>query len=152
MLYKGFLIDAFEQEPGKWRARVKSPHRRLGEFSTSVDLPSAVEALRWAMEAIDNGYFSRDAERETERFSRKRRAVALPSDLRQNVFAFGEDEIVDLLRAAVEREGSQSAFANRHGINRTIINSILNGKRPITGRLVEALGLRKVYVAKSKPT
>jgi hypothetical protein len=32
---------------------------------------------------------------------------------------FDNDEVIQLLRAAVEREGSQNAFAKRHGIDRT---------------------------------
>ena len=31
---------------------------------------------------------------------------------------FDHDEVVQLLRAAVEREGNQGAFARRHGIGR----------------------------------
>src|SRR5262249_18832966 len=40
----------------------------------------------------------------------------------------------------VEREGSQTAFAKRHGIERTHINAILSGRRPITESAVDALG------------
>jgi hypothetical protein len=36
-----------------------------------------------------------------------------------------DDDIVDLLRAAVKREGSQAAFAKRYGVDRVTINSIL---------------------------
>jgi hypothetical protein len=54
-----------------------------------------------------------------------------------------DDDVVHLLGAAVEREGSQTAFAKGHGMNRAMINSILNGKRPVSGPLVKALGLRK---------
>jgi len=74
MRYKGFLISAFEQEPGKWRARIvrrhggllKSTRRRSREFVTSGELSSAVEALTCAMKAIDAGYFSRNAEKVTD--------------------------------------------------------------------------------------
>jgi hypothetical protein len=58
-----------------------------------------------------------------------------------------DDDVVHLLKGAVEREGGQTAFANRRGIDRAMINMILNGKRPVSGPLVKALGLRKVYVA-----
>jgi hypothetical protein len=50
-----------------------------------------------------------------------------------------------LLRAAIEQEGSISAFARRHGLGRTQLASMLNGKRPVSIPLVKALGLRKVY-------
>jgi transcriptional regulator with XRE-family HTH domain len=52
-----------------------------------------------------------------------------------------------LLKAAVKREGSQSAFAKRYGVNRTELNSILNDRRRISASVAKALGLRRVYVA-----
>jgi len=60
---------------------------------------------------------------------------------------FDEDDIVHLLRAVVEREGSQTAFAKRHGVDRVLVNMILNSKRPVSGGIAKALGLPKVYVA-----
>jgi hypothetical protein len=53
--------------------------------------------------------------------------------------------VVQLLKAAIEREGSVSAFARHHGLERPYLSSVLNGKRPVSGPLVRALGLRKVY-------
>jgi transcriptional regulator with XRE-family HTH domain len=63
-----------------------------------------------------------------------------------HALVFDEDDVVRLLRAAVEREGSQSAFAKRHGVDRAYVNMILNGKRPVSDAIAKALGLRKVYV------
>ena len=57
-----------------------------------------------------------------------------------------DDEVVHLLRAAVKREGSQTAFAKRYGLDRFTMNSILNGKRRVSATLLKAFGLRKVYV------
>ena len=61
MQYKGFEITAFEQTPGKWRARIirangkpwKGNHRELLESLTGTHLSSAVDALTLAMEAVD---------------------------------------------------------------------------------------------------
>jgi DNA-binding phage protein len=50
-----------------------------------------------------------------------------------------------LLRAAIEQEGSISAFARRHGLERSQLNNTLNRKRPVSSPLAKALGLRKVY-------
>ena len=61
---------------------------------------------------------------------------------------FDVDDVVMLLRAAVEREGSQTAFAKRYGVERTRINAILSGKRPVTESVANALGLRKTYTTK----
>jgi hypothetical protein len=59
---------------------------------------------------------------------------------------FDHDEVVQLLRAAVEREGNQAAYAKRHGIDRAHLNQILNGKKHIVGpTFLNALRLRIVY-------
>jgi DNA-binding transcriptional regulator YdaS (Cro superfamily) len=50
-----------------------------------------------------------------------------------------------LLKVAIEQEGNQTAFAKRHGINRTLLNEVANGKRHASGPILKALGLRKVY-------
>jgi hypothetical protein len=73
-------------------------------------------------------------------------AVALFSGLGRKALAFDDDAVVHLLRAAIEREGSQTAFAKGHGVNRAYINAVLNGQRHLSGRLIKALELRKVYV------
>lgn len=76
MQYKGLEITAFEQEPGKWRARIvaangrslKRDDRKLLEPVTSA---TAVDALTLAMEAVDAaGLFFHNADRGTERFWR----------------------------------------------------------------------------------
>ena len=76
----------------------------------------------------------------------KRRAIAPSSDLGRTAFVFDEDEVVHLLRDAVDREGSQIAFADRYGVDRANVSAVLNGRRRINGSLVKALGLRKVYI------
>jgi hypothetical protein len=63
-----------------------------------------------------------------------------------HTIALSSSDVVDLLRTAIEREGSQSAFAEHHGINRTYLNMVLSGKRPVGDTVAEALGLRKAYV------
>jgi hypothetical protein len=79
MQYKGLEITAFEQQPGKWCARIvaangrplKGDDRKLLELVTSANLASAVDALTLAMEAVDAaGLFFRNADRGMERFWR----------------------------------------------------------------------------------
>jgi DNA-binding phage protein len=60
---------------------------------------------------------------------------------------FDEREVAQLLRAAVERDGGQTAFAKRRGADRTRINRVLSGKERAGDAIAKALGLRKVYVA-----
>jgi len=50
-----------------------------------------------------------------------------------------------LLRAAIKREGGQVAFAKHYSVNRTYLNIVLSGKRPVGDSVAEALGLHKVY-------
>lgn len=79
MQYKRFTIDAYEREPGKWRARVRrtsgraliaGPGKPL-EFVTAMDSASEVDALTMAIEAIDAGAFSRATQRSSEKFWRR---------------------------------------------------------------------------------
>ena len=76
MQYKGLEITAFEQEPGKWRARIvaangrplKGDDRQLLESVTGA---TAVDALTLAMGAVDAaGFFFRNTDRGMERFWR----------------------------------------------------------------------------------
>jgi len=71
--------------------------------------------------------------------------LARETNLGSHLLVFNDDEVIQLLRAAVEREGNQIAFARRHGIERAGVNLMLNGTRPVTSAVVKALGLRKVY-------
>ena len=63
---------------------------------------------------------------------------------------FDEREALILLKAAIEREGSLVAFAERHGVNRTYVSHVLRGRYPIAQAMIKALGLRKVYIATKK--
>lgn len=80
MQYKQFLIEVFEQKPGKWRVRVrradkkplKAITRKRIELSTA-DATSAEGAMIMAIEAIDD--FAREAPRSTEKFWRRRTVI-----------------------------------------------------------------------------
>jgi hypothetical protein len=67
------------------------------------------------------------------------------TDLGSDARIFDDGEVVQLLKVAIEREGNQMAFAKRHRINRSFLNEVANGKRPASGPILKALGLRKVY-------
>jgi plasmid maintenance system antidote protein VapI len=62
-----------------------------------------------------------------------------------------DDDVVDLLKAAVKREGGQAAFAKRYDFNRSELSSILNGRRRISASLAKTLGLRRVYIVEYPP-
>ena len=61
---------------------------------------------------------------------------------------FEERDVIRLLKWAIEREGDQTSFARRHGIDRTHLNQILSRKKQINGAVMKALGLRKVFAPK----
>ena len=76
----------------------------------------------------------------------ERRAIALSSGLGRTALVFDNNDVLALLRTAIEREGSQIAFAKHYDINRTQLSMVLSGKRPVGDAVAEALGLRKMYV------
>jgi hypothetical protein len=76
------------------------------------------------------------------------KALALSSGLARTALVFDDNDVVDLVRNAIEREGGQSAFARRHGINRSQLNMILTGRRTVGAAIAELVGLRKAYVLK----
>jgi hypothetical protein len=59
---------------------------------------------------------------------------------------FDDSDALVLLKAAIERAGSQAAFADHHGIDRTYVSMTLTGRCPVPQSIIKALGLRKVYV------
>ena len=69
MEYQGFVVDAFERDPGKWRAKISrssgkpviTGRRKIWRFVTGVDATTAPAALLMAIDAIDAGAFSRAA-------------------------------------------------------------------------------------------
>ena len=91
--------------------------------------------------------FGRGAEPMASKADDERRAFALSSGLGRNAHVFSNDDLIHLLRAAIEREGSQIAFAKHYGVNRTYLNMILSGKKPVGDAVAKALGLNKVYIA-----
>jgi hypothetical protein len=64
-------------------------------------------------------------------------AVGLAGELRLGSQSLiFDDEVIQLLRAAVEHEGNQDAFARRYGIHRSYLNMILNAKRHASGIII----------------
>jgi hypothetical protein len=61
------------------------------------------------------------------------------------VLTFNHDDVVRLLKAAVEHEGSQRAYARHHGVDRVYLNQILRGKKPVGPTFLKALGLQNAY-------
>jgi hypothetical protein len=73
--------------------------------------------------------------------------LARSGELGRNAVVFDDNDVLQMLREAVEREGNQVAFARRHGIDRAFLNQVLRGRRQISETVLKTLGLRKLYVA-----
>jgi hypothetical protein len=80
MEYNGFALQAFEREPGKWRARIRRVNgepvqvigtNKLDQSITRADERTPAAALLTAMAAIDEGTFVRERV-STEKFWRRR--------------------------------------------------------------------------------
>ena len=78
----------------------------------------------------------------------KRRALALSSGLGRTALILDDNDVVDLLRIAVEREGGQGAFSRHSGVHRAYLSRVLNGKEPPGRSIAKSLRLRKVYIVK----
>lgn len=61
------------------------------------------------------------------------------------------DEVIERLRAAIARVGSQAAFAELHGISLAYVNDVLNFRREPGPAILEALGIEKVVTYREKP-
>jgi DNA-binding phage protein len=54
------------------------------------------------------------------------------------------DDVIRLRRSEVSRAGGQAAWAKETGVDRVLVNRILNGQRPPTKKIISALKLRMV--------
>ncbi len=72
-------------------------------------------------------------------------ALLTQGNVGSHMLVLDDKDVVHLLKAAIEQEGSISAFAKRHGIQRSYLSNVLNGKRAVGRPLVRVLGLRRVY-------
>ena len=59
-----------------------------------------------------------------------------------------EEDVIRLLRVAVERDGSQAAWARRHSTDRPNVNAMLSGRIPVSKIVADALGLRRTFTPK----
>jgi hypothetical protein len=62
----------------------------------------------------------------------------------KRVKRYTEAEARELLNEAILKAGSQAAFADSHGISRQYLTDVLKGRRDMSGKILEALGLSKI--------
>lgn len=62
---------------------------------------------------------------------------------------FNSEQVISALKEACKAEGSQKAWANKHGLSSSFVTDVLQGRRGLTDRVLTALGLRKEEIYKS---
>jgi DNA-binding phage protein len=65
----------------------------------------------------------------------------------RRVRIFEPQDVISLLRSEIERTGDQGAWARNAGLDRTAINKVLKGHKPLTPSIIRALGLRIAIVS-----
>ena len=63
---------------------------------------------------------------------------------RANAHVLDHDDVLKLLHSRVKSAGSQIAFS-RQGVERSHLNMVFNGRRPLSPSIIDALKLRIVY-------
>jgi hypothetical protein len=82
----------------------------------------------------------------------KRKSTASVADFGHPGLIFDEEDVIRLLRVEIDKEGSQSAWARRHRIERPSVNAMLSGRIPVSKTVADALGLRRTYTLKGTPS
>ncbi len=57
------------------------------------------------------------------------------------------EDIISLLRSEVEQAGGQVRWSKKTGINRVLLNLVLNGRKPVSKSILRALKLRTVVIS-----
>lgn len=57
-------------------------------------------------------------------------------------------QVISALRQACKNEGSQKAWATKHGLSSSFLTDVLQGRRGLTDRVLAALGLKREEVFK----
>lgn len=57
-----------------------------------------------------------------------------------------EQEVIERLREAIKRAGSQRALAQAHGISEQYLTDVLRGRRAITARIAAVAGVERIVV------
>lgn len=59
-------------------------------------------------------------------------------------------EVLARLQTAINSEGSQRAFAEKHGISLQYVNDVLRGRREPGKLILDALGIEKIVMYREK--
>ncbi len=61
-----------------------------------------------------------------------------------------EETVLGQLAEKIANAGGQAEWARQTGVDRSTLNQVLRGRRPITKQIINALGLRKVTLPSEK--
>lgn len=61
-----------------------------------------------------------------------------------------EQDVIARLGAAIKAAGSQTAFAQLHGISNQYVSDAMRGKRELGQKLLDALGIERVVSYREK--
>jgi hypothetical protein len=78
---------------------------------------------------------------------KSKRAANIPDFGRRGII-LEEEDVIQLLRLEIEKDGSQAAWARRCRIERPSVNAMLSGRIPVSKSVADALGLRRTYTVK----
>jgi hypothetical protein len=62
------------------------------------------------------------------------------------------EEVLQRLREACEKAGSENAWAKAHGMSQAYVNDAIRGRREPGPAILEAMGLEKVIEIRYRPT
>ena len=78
----------------------------------------------------------------------KSKCAASIDELGRRGVILDEEDVLRLLRLEIDKDGSQSAWARRCGLERASVNAMLAGRIPVSKSVADALGLRRTFTAK----
>ena len=62
-----------------------------------------------------------------------------------------KEQVIDLLRAACVKAGSQTAWATERGIATAYVSDVLKGRREPGAKLLDALGIERIVTYRRRP-
>lgn len=61
-----------------------------------------------------------------------------------------QEAAMKLVSKAIEKEGSQKAFAQKHALSPAFVNDITQGRRELSKAILDAVGLERVTLYRRK--
>lgn len=59
-------------------------------------------------------------------------------------------DVLELVKRGVEGAGSQKDFATAHGMSQGFLHDVLNGRRDLSDKVLEAVGVERIITYRRK--